>query len=97
MGNYKLTAKAEADLIRIHQRGALHHGEEQADRYFAAFFEHFEQLAEHVPLCIVGLRRGEVSKSDRYMNSGSISTPIGPNARKENVSYAKPCMNSLPP
>ena len=46
MGSYKLTAEAEADLIRIHQWGVRHHGEEQADRYFAAFFDHFEQLAE---------------------------------------------------
>ena len=46
MGNYKLRDEAEADLIRIHQWGVRHHGEEQADRYFAAFFDHFEQLAE---------------------------------------------------
>ncbi len=41
MGSYKLTDEAEADLIRIHQWGVRHHGEEQADRYFAAFFDHF--------------------------------------------------------
>ncbi|MCP4286095.1 MAG: type II toxin-antitoxin system RelE/ParE family toxin [Gammaproteobacteria bacterium] len=46
MGNYKLRDEAEADLIRIHQWGVRHHGEEQADRYFAAFFDHFEQIAE---------------------------------------------------
>ncbi len=46
MGNYKLRDEAEADLIRIHQWGVRHHGEEQADRYFAVFFDHFEQLAE---------------------------------------------------
>jgi len=46
MGSYKLSDEAEADLIRIHQWGVRQHGEEQADRYFAAFFDHFEQLAE---------------------------------------------------
>jgi len=46
MGTYKLTEEAEVDLIRIHQWGVRNHGEEQADRYFAAFFDHFEQLAE---------------------------------------------------
>ena len=46
MGSYKLADEAEADLIRIHQWGVRNHGEEQADRYFAAFFDHFEQLAD---------------------------------------------------
>ena len=44
MASYKLST--EADLIRIHQWGVRHHGEEQADKYFAALFEYFEQLAE---------------------------------------------------
>lgn len=46
MGKYRLTDEAEEDLIRIHQWGVRTHGEEQADRYFAAFFERFEELAE---------------------------------------------------
>ena len=46
MGNYKLSEDAKADLIRIHQRGVREHGETQADKYYAAFFDRFEQLAE---------------------------------------------------
>ena len=47
MGNYKLSPNAEADLYRIWLRGLCEHGEAQADKYYAAFFERFEQLAEH--------------------------------------------------
>ena len=46
MGSYKLTEDAQADLIRIHQHGVRVHGEVQADRYYAVFFDRFEQLAE---------------------------------------------------
>ena len=46
VGNYKLSEDAEADLIRIHQRGVREHGEAQADKYYNAFFDRFEQLAE---------------------------------------------------
>jgi len=46
MGNYKLSEDAKADLIRIHQRGVREYGETQADKYYAAFFDRFEQLAE---------------------------------------------------
>jgi toxin ParE1/3/4 len=42
---YKLSKDAEADLIRIHQRGVRDYGEAQADAYFLAFFERFEQIA----------------------------------------------------
>ena len=45
MGSYRLSDGAEADLIRIHQWGTRTHGEAQADRYFFAFFEHFDELA----------------------------------------------------
>ncbi len=45
MGNYKLSEDAKADLIRIHQRGVRKHGLAQADKYYAAFFDRFEQLA----------------------------------------------------
>lgn len=45
MGKYKLSREAEADLIRIHQWGCREFGEAQADEYYFAFFEHFEQLA----------------------------------------------------
>lgn len=47
MANYKLSEDAEADLIRIHQYGVKVHGEAQADAYYNAFFDHFEQIAEH--------------------------------------------------
>ncbi len=46
MGNYKLSEDAKADLIRIHQRGIREHGLAQADTYYSAFFDRFEQLAE---------------------------------------------------
>ncbi len=46
MGNYKLTEDAQADLIRIHQHGVKEHGEVQADKYYFAFFDRFEQLAK---------------------------------------------------
>ena len=46
MGNYKLSEDAKADRIRIHQRGVRDHGQTQADKYYMAFFDRFEQLAE---------------------------------------------------
>lgn len=45
MGSYKLSEEATTDLVRIHQWGVRTHGEVQADLYFAAFFERFEELA----------------------------------------------------
>lgn len=46
MGNYRLSENAKADLTRIYRRGLRAYGEAQADKYFQAFFERFEQLAE---------------------------------------------------
>ena len=46
MERYKLSDKAEADLIRIHQCGMRDHGETRADEYYYAFFQRFEELAE---------------------------------------------------
>jgi len=46
MPNYKLSEIAEADLVRIYRWGLQRYGQAQADRYFAAFFDHFDQLAE---------------------------------------------------
>ncbi|MFK7730208.1 MAG: type II toxin-antitoxin system RelE/ParE family toxin [Pseudomonadales bacterium] len=71
MGNYKLSVEAEADLIRIHQWGVRNHGEEQAYRYFAAFFDHFEQLVERPLLYAVsdirdGYRRSMCGKDSVY-------------------------------
>lgn len=45
MGKYKLSEDAKDDLIRIHQHGVHHYGEAQADKYYLAFFERFDQLA----------------------------------------------------
>ena len=47
MGRYRLSSEAESDLIRIHRWGTEIYGEEQADRYFMAFFDHFDMLAEN--------------------------------------------------
>jgi len=49
MPSYKLSETAEADLVRIYQWGFQRYGKAQADRYFGAFFDHFEQLAEQPP------------------------------------------------
>ena len=46
MGNYRLSENAKADLTRIYRRGLREYGEAQADKYYEAFFERFEQLAE---------------------------------------------------
>jgi len=45
MGTYRLTEDAKSDLKRIYARGLREYGEEQADIYFNAFFDRFEQLA----------------------------------------------------
>lgn len=45
MANYRITEEAKADLQRIYRRGVLEFGEEQADRYFNALFECFDELA----------------------------------------------------
>ena len=46
MGRYRLTAEAKDDLRRIYRRGLQEYGEEKADKYFAAFVDRFETLAE---------------------------------------------------
>jgi toxin ParE1/3/4 len=46
MGSYRLSEDAQADLIRIHQYGVRRFGEAQADQYYSAFFDRFEQIAE---------------------------------------------------
>ena len=59
MPNYKLSEIAEADLVRIYRWGFQRYGQTQADQYFFAFFDHFEQLAEQ-PLShpITEIRKG---------------------------------------
>jgi len=46
MANYKLSNEAKADLIRIHHYGVEKFGMVQADKYFDAFFEYFEIIAQ---------------------------------------------------
>lgn len=46
MADYKLSNQAKEDLIRIHQFGVLKFGATQADKYFNAFFDHFDLIAE---------------------------------------------------
>lgn len=46
MGNYRITEDAKAGLKAIYRRGLRAHGEAQADLYYNAFFDRFEQLAE---------------------------------------------------
>jgi len=46
MANYRLSNEAKNDLIRIHQFGVKKFGLTQADKYFDAFFEYFEIIAE---------------------------------------------------
>jgi toxin ParE1/3/4 len=46
MANYRLSNEAKNDLIRIHQFGVKKFGLTLADKYFEAFFEYFEIIAE---------------------------------------------------
>jgi len=50
MRKYRITAEAKADLQRIYSHGLKNWGEEQADKYFNAFFEHFELIAKQPEL-----------------------------------------------
>ncbi|MEM9329658.1 MAG: type II toxin-antitoxin system RelE/ParE family toxin [Bacteroidota bacterium] len=45
MASYRLSEVAKGDLIRIHQYGVRQFGEQQADRYYFAFFDQFDQIA----------------------------------------------------
>lgn len=46
MSKYRLSNVAKEDLIRIHHYGVKKFGLKQADKYFNAFFDHFEIIAE---------------------------------------------------
>ena len=46
MAAYRVSPEAEADLYRIWLYGLERWGIERADRYYAAFFERFEKIAE---------------------------------------------------
>jgi toxin ParE1/3/4 len=47
MANYRLTEYAKEDLRRIYRYGVIKYGEKQADIYYDALFERFEQIAEN--------------------------------------------------
>jgi toxin ParE1/3/4 len=47
MANYKLTEAAKDDLRSIYKYGFTKFGEAQADLYYDALFNHFEQIAEN--------------------------------------------------
>jgi len=46
MSRYKLSNAAKDDLIRIHHYGIRKFGVAQADKYYEAFFEYFEIIAQ---------------------------------------------------
>ena len=46
MVKYRLSNEAKDDLIRIHHYGVGKFGIVQADKYFNAFFDYFEIIAE---------------------------------------------------
>ncbi|MCC5941507.1 MAG: type II toxin-antitoxin system RelE/ParE family toxin [Balneolaceae bacterium] len=46
MANYRLSNEAKEDLIRIHHYGVEKYGITQADKYFYAFFEHFDIITQ---------------------------------------------------
>ncbi|MCP5209170.1 MAG: type II toxin-antitoxin system RelE/ParE family toxin [Hahellaceae bacterium] len=46
MGQYRLSNEAKMDLARIYWRGREEYTEEQADKYYHAFFQRFEEIAE---------------------------------------------------
>jgi toxin ParE1/3/4 len=63
MAKYKLSNVAKEDLIRIHQYGIRTFGIIQADKYFDAFFDCFDSIAqqpfsfESVDYIKIGYRR----------------------------------------
>jgi len=44
--NYKLSNVTKEDLIRIHYYGVKNFGLAQADKYFDAFFDNFDLIAQ---------------------------------------------------
>ena len=44
---YKINKTAKNDLVRIYEYGFHKYGETQADEYYYAFFERFEQLVKN--------------------------------------------------
>lgn len=81
MGTYKLSTNAKEDVKRIYLRGLRVFGENQADKYYNALFDRFEQIADQpflYPL-IDDVRKGyrrSVYKSDsiyyRVVNGNDV-------------------------
>lgn len=46
MATYRLSENAREDLRRIYRRGLREYGEAQADAYYNALFDRFEEIAE---------------------------------------------------
>jgi toxin ParE1/3/4 len=46
MASYRLSEQAKEDLRRIYRRGLREYGEAQADEYYNALFDRFEEIAE---------------------------------------------------
>jgi toxin ParE1/3/4 len=44
---YRLSNTAKEDLIRIHHYSVKQFGTKHADKYFEAFFDHFELIAKN--------------------------------------------------
>ena len=77
MGNYRLAPAAKADLERIWLYGLEHWGLGAADEYYAAFFEHFEKLAEQPHLYPTtnireGYRRSLCGSDSVYYGIGKL-------------------------
>ena len=60
MDNYRINEDARKDLRRIYRRGVLEFGEVQADRYFDALFERFDEMASqpHLYQAVDDIREG---------------------------------------
>lgn len=60
MASFKLTEAAKLDLRRIYLRGLEEFGEAQADKYYNALFDRFQELAEQPSAypAVDGLRPG---------------------------------------
>ena len=82
MASYRLSPDAEADLGRIWLYGLERWGAEAADRYHAAFFRHFEQLAAQPLLYPAvddireGYRRSVCGRDSVYYRIGSGTVEI---------------------
>lgn len=80
MAQYRLSNEAKEDLIRIHHYGVEKFGIAQADKYFEAFFEYFDIIAqrpfsfESVDYIKIGYRRCVCGVDSIYyrMENGTV-------------------------